>query len=199
MNQQTIKRLKSLGACNEAVKWCSDQPNAQAAWDACEHPDWMVWLLAKTAGEPGSAAHRRVVLLCCDLAATALQYVPQSEKRPAAAIRLARRWARGDATVTMEVLRLAADAAYTAAYAADAAYTAADADAYAAYTAAYAAAYAAYTAADAAADAASYAADAADAAAAAAAAAAADAAAYQRTRVRLAGMIRRRYPKPPRI
>lgn len=182
MNQQTIKRLKSLGACNEAVKWCSDQPNAQAAWDACEHPDWMVWLLAKTAGEPGSAAHRRVVLLCCDLAATALQYVPQSEKRPAAAIRLARRWARGDATVTMEVLRLAADAAYTAAYAAyDAdAYAAADADAYAA--AAAAAAAAAYAA--------SYAAD---------AAAAAYAAAYQRTRVRLAGMIRRRYPKPPRI
>jgi hypothetical protein len=173
MNQQTIKRLKSLGACNEAVKWCSDQPNAQAAWDACEHPDWMVWLLAKTAGEPGSAAHRRVVLLCCDLAATALQYVPQSEKRPAAAIRLARRWARGDATVTMEVLRLAAYAAYTAA-AASAAAASAAADA-----AAAAAAYAA-----------SYAAD---------AAAAAYAAAYQRTRVRLAGMIRRRYPKPPRI
>ncbi len=193
MNKKTIERLESLGACQEAVGWSREQPNSQQAWDACEQPEWMLWLLRRTVRKTGSAAHRRVVLLACDIAATALRYVPKSEKRPAKAIRLARRWARGDARVTIEMVWLAADAA-----AAVAAYAAAAADA----AAAAAADAAAADAADAAAEAAYAYAYAAAAAAAAYYTACAHAAAgtkYQRTKVRLAGMIRRRYPKAPRI
>jgi len=180
MNKKTIERLESLGACQEAVGWSREQPNSQQAWDACEQPEWMLWLLRRTVRKTGSAAHRRVVLLACDIAATALRYVPKSEKRPAKAIRLARRWARGDARVTIEMVWLAADAAAAVAAYAAAAADAADAAAEAAYAYAYAAAAAAaayYTA----------------------CAHAAAGTKYQRTKVRLAGMIRRRYPKAPRI
>ncbi len=69
--------------------------------------------------------------------------MPKSEERPKKAIQIARAWARGKATI--EEVRNAADAAYTASAAAYTAYAAA----YAAYAAADAA-YAAYAAADAA-------------------------------------------------
>jgi len=39
--------LQSINACGEAIRWASDFDNAQAAWDACERGDWMLWLLGK--------------------------------------------------------------------------------------------------------------------------------------------------------
>jgi hypothetical protein len=111
--------------------------------------------------------------------------VPNGDDRPRKAIETAEAWAHGQEGVTLDMVRAAADAA--AAYAARAADAAADAAAYAyaARAAARAAAAAAYA----------YAAYAADAAARAAAAAYAK----NKTLAKCANIVRKYYPKPPRM
>ena len=64
-------------------------------------------------------------LLVCDLVEPAMQYVLDGETRPQEAIRIARAYANGEASI--EELGAAADAAWAAADAADAAWAAEDA------------------------------------------------------------------------
>ena len=178
--------LEKLHACTDAVKWVADQPSAAAAWRNCERGDWMLWLLGRLSGKPGSAKRKRLVLCCCQCARLVLKHVPEGEDRTRRAIETAERWARGEGP-TLSDVRDAADAAYAAAYAAYAAFAAGYA-AGAASDAAYVA-YASY-AAYAAADAAAYAAD--------AAASAADAA-RAKTLAECADIVREHYPQPPRL
>ena len=136
--------LVEMRACKEAVEWAAAQKSAAQAWRDCERGDWMLWLLGRLSGKPGSKKRKRLVLCACECARLSLKYVPKGEDRPRKAIETAEAWARGEGP-TIEDVRAAgyaaADAGYAAAYAA----YAADDAAYAAYAAAYAAA-AAYTA-----------------------------------------------------
>ena len=198
--------LHRRGACGDAVRFAARHETSGAAWDACERADWMLWILAKTAGgKRGSDARKRICLLACECARTALPYADDAT-RPAtlACIETVEAWARGEAA--LKEVRAARRSAYADAYA-HAAY-AADAYANAAYAAADAAAdayaHAAWDAADHAADAAAYAAaDAAAYAAADADAAAAAAAAYAAARSRafrgMAAIVRRHYPEAPTL
>lgn len=45
-----IERLKRMRACNDALIWLrkNDFPTLQAAWEACERADWMLWLIYHT-------------------------------------------------------------------------------------------------------------------------------------------------------
>jgi len=165
-------KLTELNACPDAVIWATSQPDEQTAWDNCERGDWMLWLLGKLSKGPRSKSRKKLVLTACECARLALEHVPKSEDRPRIAIETAEAWARGEATLqeVRDAAYAAADAA--AAYAAYAAYAAADADAYAA----------AYAAADAAAD------DAADAYA-----------ARKKTLKQCAEIVRKHYPKTPKL
>ena len=201
MSDKWTDQLVAKGACSDALTWAKGYDSFQAAWDACERGDWMLWWICRslTAG-PMSAERRPLVRMACQCARLALPHAKAGESRPLAAIELAERWANGDETVTRQQLRAAAYATTTAAAAAAAAYAAATA----AYAAADAAA-AAYAAATAAAAAAAYAAAAAAAYAAAAAAAdayaaAADAyaAARAKTLAQCAVFVRAEYPTPIR-
>ncbi len=159
-----VSRLRSLGACTEAVERVEKQPNLYSAWRAIR-ADWLLWFAAKSGMD-----RKIVVAAACDCAETVLHLVPSCEDRPRVAIQAARKWIDGKATLKGVT---AADASADAAYAAYAAY-AADAANAAAY-----ASYAAYAASAASASYAAYAADAANAAAYASyAASAANAAAY---------------------
>ena len=153
-------QLKSLSACDEAVRWVADR-DLESAWAQCEQGDWMLWLAAKA-----NIDRKLLVQAACDCAETAWPYCKLEETLQAAmlCVHVTREWCEGRTDI--EDVREARYAAYAAAAAAAAAYAAdyaADADA-AAYAAAYAAAAAAYAAAYAV-NAADYAADAADAAA----------------------------------
>ena len=185
-----IHNLRSLEACREAVEWAKQHKSPQAAWDACERGDWMLWALGSLAGPSESDSRRKLVLTACKCARLSLKHVKAGDDRPRKAIETAEAWARKKKGVTLDDVRAAADAAAdaacAAAYAAGAAYAAngaADAAADAAYAAAYAAgaAYAAY--------------------AACAACAAADAAyaayAQRQTLKHCAAIVRRAYPKAP--
>ena len=226
MKKTISEILKSLNACDEGCEWAGKYTNRSDAWAECPRGDWMLWLLGSLSGPPGSASRKKLALCACECARLSLRYVPATETRPLAAIETAEQWAGGESGITIDMVHAAASAAYAAyaAYAAFAAFAAASAaasvdaadaaDAADAVDAAYAAdavAYAAYAAAFAA-DAVD-AADAADAAAsafAAAYAAAADAAAadavdaaYAVAKLSVlkecADIVRKHYPKPPRI
>ena len=170
--------LNSLYACHDAKVWAKGK-DLSTAWNTCERADWMLWLLGKMVDKPGWQTRSVLVKAACDCAETALRCVPKGETRPLVAIETARRWARGQASITGVMVARAA--------AADA-----DAAAYAAADAAYAAAAAAAAAdADAAAADAAYAAD-----AAAAAAAYADATAKLSSHTTMCALIRQRIPVP---
>ena len=168
-------QLKKLGACSDAVEWVGNR-TAQKAWDECKKGNWMLWLINNSKLKVTLAIRKKLVLCACDIAETSLKYLPKDEKRPAEALRVARAWVKGEKTI--EEVKTAAKAA-NAANAANAAYAAANA----VYAAAYAvnAAYATYAA-----NAAAKAANAANAANAAANAA-------------NAAIVRKYFPKPPRV
>ena len=174
--KQYIEYLENLNACSEPIKWSKQFETSQDAWENCERGDWMLWLLGKIAGKPGSDSRRKLVLCSAKCARTAWEWMPPEGKK---AVCLAEKYGEGDKTITLKQLRIAAYAAYTAA---DAAYAAAHAAyasvaAYAAYAsdAAYAAAYAAH--------------------AACAAAYAADAYSAQKALKKCANIVREYYPK----
>jgi len=196
-----VEKLKRLGACQEAVEWAAKFPSGQAAWDACERPDWMAWYISWSITKRGSRAHRKLVGVIARCVRPVLKYVPKSEKRPKRALDLATRWSHGDRTVTVEMLRGACCDSYIAmnvvidAAAAEASHAAADVAYYADYVADDTHAYII--------DAVIYAANA------AAYAYIADAVrndgyiivcnARTTTNRRMCRVIRRAYPKPPRI
>ena len=141
-----INKLNALEPCPEAMEYALTHKTLASAWAKCERAEWMLWLIGKTMN--CDAERKTLVLVACGCARTALKYVPSDEKRPLAAIEIAERWAKGDATVTLEMVRdasAAAKAASYAAYASDAAYAYAAAASYAAASdAAYAAKAASY-------------------------------------------------------
>ena len=214
MEPRWIERLRDLGACTKAIEWAKGYSSLQAAWDACERGDRMLWLWGRMSGEDSQA----LVLAVCKCVRLALKYVPKSESRLLKVLQTIEKWARGKAT--LEEVQIAATytnaAAYTtytdAAYAAYAAHVnsvayanvavkaTANAVAYANANAtvkatayANAATYAAYTAAYAAiANATAYTddADAVD---------AAYAAAKAKALKRCAKIVRKVMPKPPRL
>jgi len=165
---------RNKDACDTGMVFARKHPTPQAAWDACERGDWLLWWLGKTMGSPWSDSRRHFAGCCAEIAALAPVCPDEYELARQWAIDALSRWSRGEAE--REEVEAAANAAYAAdaaAYAANAAY-AADA----AYTAAYAA-YAAYAA-----DAAAYAAYAAD-------------AARQRILNEAAEIVREWFPKAP--
>ena len=56
------RKLKAIGACEEAVEWAADQPDFPTAWQACERADWLLWLAGKMADRPGWPERKAVNL-----------------------------------------------------------------------------------------------------------------------------------------
>jgi len=170
-------RIKKFYPCDEALTWATRYHSPLAAWKACKRGDWMLWLLGKFSGPPESEGRKKLVLCACECARLSLpsyQKKYPGDERVARCIETAERWANGEATI--EELRTARAAAYSAAAAAYAAYSAA-ADGDAAYSAAADAAYSA---------------------AAAAYAAYSAAAAREETLAKCADIVRKHYPRPPK-
>lgn len=104
------KLLKELDACTEARVWALQFTTLAEAWKACKRGDWMVWLAAKKAGEPGWPTRQEVVLATCACAARALPLCRPKERKIARnTLAVVRKWARGEATIA-EVKAAARDA-----------------------------------------------------------------------------------------
>jgi len=165
------EKLGKMDACKDAVEWASQYSTLQKAWDKCERGGWMLWLAGIMSGKPGSNKRKKLVLCACECARLSLKYVKKGEGRPLKAIETAEKWANDD-NINIQDVQKASDAA--AAY--SAAYSSA---AYSSAAAAYSAAYYAYCS-----DVAAY--DAAD-------------AARKKTLKKCANIVRRHYPKCPKI
>ena len=127
--------LARLAPCAEAVEWARGYATLAEAWAACERGNWMLWLAGRVcpplAGRP-TPERARLVLAACDCAELARpHWTVQTALVCERALDLARRWARGDVSVSLAMLRDVADGAYTP----DAAVIAAIAAAAAAYAA----------------------------------------------------------------
>ena len=53
-SETTQAKLLRLGACEEAIEWVKDR-SPQKAWDECNKPGWMFWLLQHTMREKSNA------------------------------------------------------------------------------------------------------------------------------------------------
>ena len=96
MKRNWTKKLINLGACIEAVKWASQYPTAQSAWDACERPDWLLWLLQRTQ-PPTKDIHHAYVRIACAEARLALPYTIDPRVRKC--IETVEGWERGERTL----------------------------------------------------------------------------------------------------
>lgn len=135
-----LAHMRRLDACSDATRWVASQSgSAYDLWRRCDRGDWLLWLAASAGVD-----RPLVVLAACDCAEPALV---QGESSPRLVIETARRWARGEATISEVRSAAAAAADYATCYAA---YSTGYSAAYAAASYAYAAADAAYHAADAA-------------------------------------------------
>src|SRR5262245_35150456 len=133
--EQFQEKLESLKACSDARNWAKGKSLTEA-WDQCENPRWMLWLLGKT-----KKSRKVVVTIAVEFAESVAHH---AAKYPAVAecIAVTKKWIAGDATIEeVRKARAAAAAAYAAAYAAAAAAAAAAAYAAAAAAADAAAAY----------------------------------------------------------
>ena len=130
--------LRAEDACAEALAFAARFDTFQAAWDACERGDWLLWWIGRTLKiAPMSPERRPLVRVACGCARLALKHVRMGENRPRLAIELVERWANGDDSVTLEQMRSAvAAAAAVAVYASAAVYAAAAVSAAAAASAA---------------------------------------------------------------
>ena len=145
-----IKLLEKHDACIEAITWSKQFKTPQEAWEACERPDWMAWLIAEfNPSEPYSDERKPLVSLCIKFVRTVWEQLPGESKD---AIKVFERWVNGEdisredlSTASRAAANAATCAAATAAAAAYASYAAtcaaatADAAACAAACAAYAA------------------------------------------------------------
>ena len=120
--KQYIEYLENLNACSEPIKWSKQFETSQDAWENCERGDWMLWLLGKIAGKPGSDSRRKLVLCSAKCARTAWEWMPPEGKK---AVCLAEKYGEGDKTITLKQLRIAACSAAEATYAAASAASAA--------------------------------------------------------------------------
>jgi hypothetical protein len=113
------KWMKDTGACAEARAWAKPYKTLSAAWAACTNPGWMLWALGKIDG--GKTDQRYRLLACRFVRETPLHdgrkvWDLLTDPRSRAAIEVAERYAKGEAT-DIE-LEAAGDAAWAAAGAA---------------------------------------------------------------------------------
>ena len=108
---QFARLLRSKGACSEAREWAKGK-DLQTVWATCERGDWMLWLLGKMCETKGWPDRKQLVLACCACASRALKYVKKGENHPRNAIRIARLWVRGKATIEEVRASAIASAAY---------------------------------------------------------------------------------------
>lgn len=110
--------LERLGACEDAVEWARAYQTPAEAWEACERPDWIAWLVMRVSGPFGSASHRRASKIIGRIAATfpALE-CERADSRRLEALALVERYGNGEA-VTRDALERAENNAYRVQYSA---------------------------------------------------------------------------------
>jgi len=81
--------LEEQGAHDDVVSWARPYADRwEEAWTECPRGDWLLAIAARA-----GVSNRRIVKAACDCARFALDYLPEGELRPGAAIDAAAGWA----------------------------------------------------------------------------------------------------------
>src|ERR1039458_6321484 len=89
MRITTIKEFMTYKPCEDARAFLKKFQSLEAAWAACENPQWMLWALTKTDQLPEDKARQ----FACDCTERSLQFFESkypNDKRPRLAIEAAR-------------------------------------------------------------------------------------------------------------
>jgi len=97
---------EKYGACSEGLEWAKPYRTLRRAWAACKNPNWMLWGLWAM-GVVDDRQHR-LFAVWCDRRVQHLM----TDQRSIAAVEVAERFARGEAT--QEELAAARDAVWAA-------------------------------------------------------------------------------------
>jgi hypothetical protein len=89
---QVADWLEREGASHDVVEWARPYgADMQRLWAECPRGDWLIALALRLGAE-----HRLLVRAACGCARLALSHLPDSEQRPAAAVRAAEAWSAGE-------------------------------------------------------------------------------------------------------
>lgn len=99
------RRLYQIEGRSDFVEWLGDRPLSEV-WPTCPNGNWMVRLLGRQSGPADSASRKKLVLIACECARLALPHSAPDDT-PLEAIETAERWARGEAGVSLDDVRLA--------------------------------------------------------------------------------------------
>src|SRR5512137_1112828 len=86
--------LSNLRPCKDGYAFAMRFKTMAEVWDACERPDWLLWILDKK----GLPAERERRLFACWCAEQALALIPSPDPRSVEAVRVSREYAEGRAT-----------------------------------------------------------------------------------------------------
>lgn len=111
-----IDQLKSVDACSDAIKWAQDHPSARKAWNACPRGDWLLWILGRTINcEPWTDGRKPLLACALDCAETVKHLRPKTQAgKIADSVNVLREWIAGKATV--EAAKEARRQIYTAGF-----------------------------------------------------------------------------------
>ena len=88
--------LVSLGACEEAVCFARQYNTAQAAWDACDRPDWLFWWIGqRDSSAPRSPERRPLARAACACARLAEPWMPTASREALDVVAIPRLISRG--------------------------------------------------------------------------------------------------------
>jgi len=93
----TIKQLKDLKACPEALEWVTKNSNKtpRKLWESCPNPEWLVWLLMVNSNKENWPDKNTILLLLCRLVEKhALPLMENTDPRSQNAIKVAKDFLR---------------------------------------------------------------------------------------------------------
>ena len=93
MKRHWTDTLRALHACPEAVAWARAYPTLEAAWAACDNPQWMLWYLGEVIRDDDETGKRILVHVACLAARRVLQH--NNDPRVVRAIEMAEQVADG--------------------------------------------------------------------------------------------------------
>ncbi len=140
-----VNKLQKMNACEEAVKWCDkgSYKTLQEAWESCDNVLWMMWLIEHTI-KP-NADTKPLILIACECGRTSLKYARQEDVGVLThTYGTAEAYTKGETTI--QQVRAAGSAAWSAAWSARSAAGPAGSAAWSARSAAWSARSAAWSA-----------------------------------------------------
>ena len=108
------RKLKAIGACEEAVVWAATQPDFHTAWQACERAHWLLWLTGNMADKPGWPERKTVILAGIACGRLSLKHAGKWRKELEEVFDVAERCANHPTPENVSAARSAESAAWSA-------------------------------------------------------------------------------------